>query len=246
MKPEVLKEIVKCAHGEGLKVSAHSICLPKDIKEAVEAGVDSIEHTPLGLIDEETFQMMKEKGVYWVPTAYCFNHWADLIANPELFDREEIRGAIPEPYHSIGKKSLAAQREAIKNKTDPNWVRFYEEMPNFKEKYFPVNFKNALKYGVKILAGVDAGMGGAGYVPHGYLYKELKLFVKHGMDEFEAIQAATITPAELLGVRDELGSIDIGKRADLVILGGNPIKDIANLGNVEYTIKDGKVVYSRY
>ena len=244
MKPEMLKAIVNCAHAEGLKVSAHSICLPAGIKQAVEAGVDSIEHTPLGLIEEETFKLMKENGVYWVPTAYCFNHWADLIENPDLFNREEIKEAIPEPYHSIGKKALMKQREAIKTEADPNWVRFYAEMPNYKQTYFPVNFENAIKSGVKIVAGVDAGMGGAGYVPHGFLYKELELFVQQGMDEYEAIRTATVNAAELLGAADELGSIDPGKNADLVILRANPLKNISDLRQIEYVIKDGKIVYN--
>lgn len=243
MSQELLKVIVKCAHDEGLKVSAHSICLPEGIKEAVEAGVDSIEHTPLGFLDDDTLNMMKEKGVYWVPTAYCFYHWVDLIDNPELFAKEEMKEAIPEPYYSIGLKALEKTREAIKSEVDPNWTRFYREMPNFKQKYFPVNFEKAIKYGVKIVAGVDAGMGGAGYVPHGFLYKELELFVKHGMDEFEAIRTATVNAAELLGVADELGSIDQGKKADLVILKENPLKNISDLRKVELVIKDGKIVY---
>ncbi len=244
MKPEVLKAIVKCAHDEGLKISAHSICLPAGIQQAVEAGVDSIEHTPLGLIDENTFKRMKEAEVCWVPTAYCFKHWADLIEGPDLFNSQEMKEAIPEPYHSIGKKALEKQREAIKSGTDPMWAKFYAEMPNFKQHYFPVNFKNAIKSGVKIIAGVDAGMGGAGYVPHGFLYKELELFVKHGMDEYEAIRTATVNAAELLGAADELGSIDPGKNADLVILRENPLKNISDLQQVEHVIKDGKIVYS--
>lgn len=243
MKMDVLQAIVKCAHDEGLKVSVHSICLPEGIKQSVEAGVDSIEHTPLGLLDDETLMMMRDKKIYWVPTAYCFNHWVDLIDNPEFFNREEIKEAIPEPYHTIGKKALDKTREAIKSQADPNWVRFYAEMPNYKQIYVPVNLKNAIKYGVKIVAGVDAGMGGAGYVPHGFLYKELEIFVKHGMDAYEAIRTATVNAAELLGASDELGSIDLGKLADLVILKANPLINISNIHSIELVIKEGKIVY---
>ena len=244
MTPEILKAITESAHKEGLKVSAHSICIPEGIKQAVEVGVDSIEHTPLGLIDEATFKRMKENGVCWVPTAYCFIHWSDLIDNPDLFSRQEVKEAVPEPYHSMGKKAIEKQREAIKSGTDPIWVKFYDEMPNYRQTYLPVNLENAIKAGVRIVAGVDAGMGGAGYVPHGFLYKELELFVKHGMDEYEAIRTATVNAAELLGVADELGSIDLGKKADLVILSANPLKNISDLNQVEFVIKDGKIVYS--
>ena len=244
MAPEILEEIVKCAHDEGLKVSAHSICLPEGIKQAVQAGVDSIEHTPLGLIDEVTFKQMKETGVYWVPTVYCFKHWADLIEYPELFNGQEMKEAIPQPYHSMGKKALEKQREAIRSGAEPNWAKFYAQMPVLLQKYFPVNFENAMKHGVKIVAGVDAGMGGAGFVPHGFLYKELEIFVKHGMDEYEALRTATINAAELLGLADELGSISLGKNADFVVLHANPLKNISDLQQIEYVLKDGKIVYS--
>ena len=246
MKLEVLKAIAKSAHEEGLKVSAHSICLPESIQQAVEAGVDSIEHTPIGLLEEETLQMMKEKEIYWVPTAYCFCHWAELIDHPELFDSEEVKEAIPEPYHSIGKKALQKTRDVIKSKADPNMVRFYEEIDNYKNTYFPVNLRNAIKCGVKIVAGTDAGMGGAGYVPHGFLYKELEMFVEHGMDAYEAIQTATVNAAELLGASEDIGSIAQGKKADLVILKADPIKDISNLHQIDFVIKDGKIVFECY
>ncbi len=244
MSPEILKAIVKCAHSEGLKVSTHAICMPEGIKQAVEAGVDSIEHTPLGLIDDETFKQMKENGTCWVPTAYCFIHWTDLIENPESFSRQEIKDAIPETYHSMGRKALEKQREEIKSGTEPNWAKFYAEMPNYRQKYLPVNLEKAIKFGVRIVAGIDAGAGGAGYVPHGFLYKELELFVKYGMDEYEAIRTATINAAKLLGVADELGSIDLGKNADLVILRENQLKNISALNQVEFVIKDSKIVYS--
>ncbi len=242
MKPEVVEAIVKYAHDEGLKVSAHSICLPEGMKQAVEAGIDSVEHAPLGFMDEETFRLMKEKGTYWIPTAFCFLNWADLIDDPERFNREEFKEAIRAPYHSIGKKALNKQREAIKSGADPNWKQFYSEMSNFRQRYFPANFENAIKYGVKIVAGVDAGMGGAGYVPHGFLHKELELFVEYGMDEYEAIRTATINAAELLGADDDIGSIETGKYADLVILRDNPLEDISHLHQIEYVIKDGRII----
>ncbi len=244
MSPEVLSAIVKCAHEEGLKVSVHSIGPTTGFQQAVDAGVDSIEHTPLGLIDEEVFKQMKERGVYWVPTAYCFQHWADLIQNPDLFSRQEMKQAIPEPYHSLGIRTLEKQREAIKTGKDPIWAKFYAEMPNYTQQYFPVNFRNAIHFGVKIVAGVDAGMGGAGYVPHGFLHKELEMFVNHGMDEYEAIRTATVNAAELLGIADKLGSVDLGKFADLVILRANPLNNISGLRQIEHVVKEGKIVYS--
>lgn len=168
------KAIVEEAHKEGLKVAAHTICWPEGFKEAVRAGVDSIEHTPLGLIDDETFEMMKSKELYWVPTAYCFYNWTNYIDNPDEYSRDEVRELIPEPFHSLGKKSLEKVRKEIKSGEDLIWGRFYHEMQPFKEAYFPKNFNRALEKGIKIVAAVDGGASGAGYVPHGQLHKELE------------------------------------------------------------------------
>ncbi|MCW3491703.1 amidohydrolase family protein [Dethiobacter alkaliphilus] len=245
MQPEVLEAIVEEAHNEGLKVAAHTICWPKGFKEAVTAGVDSVEHTPLGVIDDETFDLMKSKNIYWTPTAYCYYNWSDFIDNPEQYDNEEIRELIPEPFHAIGKKSLEQVREGIKSGEDLIWGNFYAEMKPFKESYFPKNFKNAVEKGVKIVAGVDAGASGAGYVPHGQLSKELELFVEHGMSEFEAIKTATINAAELLGLEKELGSIEIGKTADFVVLESSPLEDISNLNNINCVIKGGILAYQK-
>lgn len=245
MKAEVLKKIVEEAHNQGLKVAAHTVSWPEDFKEGVTAGVDSIEHTPLGLIDDETFDLMNKKNTYWVPTAYTFYNWSNFIENPEQYETEEMKELIPEPYHSLGKKSLEKMRKGIESGEDILWSRFYKEVKPFKETYFPTNFKNAMERGVKIVAAVDAGASGAGYVPHGQLYKELELFVEHGMSEFEAIQTATKNPAELLGIEKELGTIEEGKIGDFVILDNNPLTDISSLRKVNSVIKDGVIVYSK-
>ncbi|MBV1756460.1 MAG: amidohydrolase family protein [Dethiosulfatibacter sp.] len=244
MKPEVLRSIVQEAHNEGLKVAAHTISWPKDLKEAAKAGVDSIEHTPLGLMDDETLEIMESKNIYWVPTAYCFYNWSNFIDNPEEYNSQEMKELIPEPFYSVGKKSLDKAREGIKSGKDPIWSRFYAEIKPFKEEYFPINFKRAMDKGIKIIAAVDAGASGASYVPHGKLYKELELFVKHGMSEFDAILTATKNAAELLGLDKELGTIEIGKIGDLVVLNGNPLSNITNINDIHYVIKEGVIVGS--
>ena len=243
MNIDILSSIIKYAHDEGLKVSTHLICLPENFKEAAELGVDSIEHTPIGYIDDETFDIMRDKNIYWVPTAYCYFNWYNLITYPELYENDKIKEYIPKPYYLIGKKSLNRQREEIKNRIDPNWSHFYSEMPKFKEKYFPYNLKNAINKGIKIVAGVDAGMGESGYVHHGLLYKELEIFVQNGMDEYEALRTATINASEILGIEKEVGTIEIGKKADIVVLSKNPIEDISYLSEIRYVVKEGKILY---
>ena len=240
MKPEVLEAIVKCAYSEGLKVAAHTMALPEHIKQGVNAGLDSIEHTPFGIVDAETWERMREAGVCWVPTGFTFINAASLIKNPDLFNSCEYKEAVPEPYHSIGIEVLEKKRQAIQSGADPIWAKLCNEIaPRYEEEYFPINFENAIKAGVKIVAGTDAGAGGAGWVPHGFFYKELELFAKHGMPGHDVVRTATINAAELLGVADKLGSIDTGKFADFVILNENPLNNISALRHIECVIKNG-------
>ena len=70
---------------------------------------------------------------------------------------------------------------------------------------------------------------------------EFVYMVEGGMPAMEAIQAATVTTAELLGVRDELGSIVPGKLADIIAVDGDPLEDIAVLQSVSFVMKDGQV-----
>ena len=198
MKKEILEAIVEEAHNAGLKVAVHNICWTEGFKDTVRAGADSIEHTPLGLLDDETFDMMKEKNIYWVPTAYIFYNWSNFIDHPDEYEKMEIKELIPEPFYTLGKKTLDKTREGMMQGKNPVMKRFYDEITNFKEEYFPVNLRRAMEKNVKIVAGVDGGASGTGYVPHGQLYKELELFVANGMSEFEAIQTATVNAAELL------------------------------------------------
>jgi imidazolonepropionase-like amidohydrolase len=97
-------------------------------------------------------------------------------------------------------------------------------------------FAKAWKAGVTIAFGTDAGVS-----PHGDNALEFVYMVEAGMPPMEAIRAATLTAAELLGVQNELGSIAEGKLADIIAVEGDPLDDIAVLGNVSFVMKDGSV-----
>jgi imidazolonepropionase-like amidohydrolase len=91
--------------------------------------------------------------------------------------------------------------------------------------------------GVPIVAGTDMA------VPGYSLHRELELYVKAGFTPMEAIQAATIVPARAMGLGDEAGSLAVHKRADLLIVDGDPLSSIAELRRVETVIMDGHVYH---
>jgi imidazolonepropionase-like amidohydrolase len=92
--------------------------------------------------------------------------------------------------------------------------------------------------GVTIVAGTDQS------VPGHSLHRELELYVRAGFTPQEALQAATIVPARVMGMEKELGTIEKGKRADLIIVNGNPLENIHNIRNVEYVITNGSMYNS--
>src|SRR6266481_5032158 len=98
------------------------------------------------------------------------------------------------------------------------------------------NFGKAVRAGVKMAFGTDAGV-----CPYGSSGKQFAFMVKYGMTPMQAIQSATTNAADLLGHSNEIGSIKPGKYADLIAVGGDPLKDISVLENVEFVMKEGKV-----
>jgi imidazolonepropionase-like amidohydrolase len=98
-------------------------------------------------------------------------------------------------------------------------------------------FAKAYKEGVKIAFGTDAGV-----FKHGMNWLEFGYMIEAGMDPMDAIKTATIHAADLLGMRDELGSIEKGKWADIIAVDGDPLKDAKVFGKVVFVMKSG-VVY---
>lgn len=102
------------------------------------------------------------------------------------------------------------------------------------------SFKKAHQAGVKIAMGTDAGV-----FKHGTNLRELELMVEHGMTEMEAIVSSTKTAAECLGYDEDLGTIEVGKIADFILLNQNPLEDIKVLkdpNNIKVVSIDGKIV----
>lgn len=100
-------------------------------------------------------------------------------------------------------------------------------------------FAKAYKEGVKIAFGTDAGV-----FKHGMNWLEFGYMIEAGMKPMDAIKAATINAADLLDMKDQLGSIEVGKLADIVAVDGDPLKDPKVFGKVVFVMKEG-VVYKQ-
>lgn len=100
------------------------------------------------------------------------------------------------------------------------------------------NFAKAYAAGVRVAAGTDAGTP---FNPHGDLVRELALMVEYCMSPMEAIRCATLSAAEALGVERELGSVEVGKVADLIVSDGDPLSRIEDLRRPRLVMQAGRI-----
>ena len=100
-----------------------------------------------------------------------------------------------------------------------------------------------LKAGGKVVTGTDSG---AADIPGISLHRELEFMVAAGLTPMQALQAATKVGADYLGKGDELGTLEEGKLADLIIVNGNPLEDVRHTRRIEIVIKDGEMVDTLY
>ncbi len=106
-------------------------------------------------------------------------------------------------------------------------------------EYNTVGFGNAVRAGAKIAMGSDAGTA---FNDHGRSWRELIYMVKYGMTPMQAIVAATRNGADLLGIGSDVGTIETGKLADILVVEGDPLADIAQIGQTRVVIKEGEIV----
>lgn len=193
---EEMRAAVDEARKRELKVAAHAHGA-EGIRNAVEAGVHSIEHAVF--LDQEAIDRMKEKNVVLVMDLLAAHY--DLVeTNKDYTD-----------------KQLAHSNQ--------------EEYARYRQR-----FTQAYQAGVKMAFGTDAGV-----YPHGRNAEQFQLMVEAGMTPADAIRAATLWAADLIGIADYAGTLQAGNWADLIAVKGNPLDDITVLEDVRFVMKDGTV-----
>jgi imidazolonepropionase-like amidohydrolase len=205
------------AHRLGMTVTGH---LPRPLtwQTAVEQGYDGIAHMQLrgqSGSDESKQQIafFKQHGTVMDPTM----SWNELSAHSAAHPIESFLPGIdrlPRPL-----------------------ARMFASMPDSNGTGAPSPglklLKDARDAGLLVVAGTDKG------VPGFSLQREIELYVDGGMTPLEALQAATIVPARAMKLDKDTGSIEVGKRADLVILDGNPLEKISNVRASRFVVANG-------
>ena len=195
---EELQAAVEEAHKAGKPAASHAIG-NRGIKNALRAGIDSVEHG--FYLDDEAINVALKNGSYLVPT---------LIAVDQIVNNGAQRGI-------------------------PEWVvrKAESESGHHRE-----SFAAAVKSGMKIAAGTDAGTP---FNPHGDLALELEKMVEFGLPPMLALVAATSNAAELLRIRDSVGTVEPGKLADLILVDGDPLQDMSVVRRPTLVMQDGRL-----
>ncbi|MCF2492861.1 DPP IV N-terminal domain-containing protein [Dyadobacter chenhuakuii] len=232
MPDSLQKQVTEFAHRNGIPVSSH------EIFPAAGYGVDAVEHigatsrrgysTKLSAENnsyQDVVQIIAKLGLNITPTASLHGGLHYLInKDTAFFDNRQFQS-----FYS--KESIQELRESgeLRLKTNPAFLTSFGNIQK--------TLKAILAAGGRVTPGTDSPI----IAPGVSLHAELQSWVDGGITPFQALRSATLWSAESVGVGDDLGSIEAGKLADLIILDGDPLTNIKDLLNVKTVIKNGIV-----
>ena len=224
IKPDVLRAITAEAHRHGLTVTGH---VPDGMNamEAVEAGLDQINHRQyvdavMRLNPRAAIDSFKKHGTVIDPTLALYELLVRPFTVPIATFEPGVTKVAPElatPINGMGLPPDAAEQQRAKTA---------EGIANVGALH---------RAGIPIVAGTDQA------VPGYSLHREIELYVTAGFSPLEALQAATIAPARAMKKDGEAGTLEKGKRGDLVVLDGNPLEDIRNTRRIYRVITNGRI-----
>jgi Tol biopolymer transport system component/imidazolonepropionase-like amidohydrolase len=227
--PDLLqRRAIEGAHRIGIPVSSH------EIYPSALSGVDSVEHTSatsrrgystkqslLGRAYEDVIQIVSASGMTITPTLALSGYGRAAAQDPSLLDDPRMRLLQP-AWTGEALASRVARGGGAGSAPPSTWKTVLD----------------LHRAGAKLIAGVDSPLTPFASA----LHIEMEDFVNAGLPPIEAIRTATINPAILMGAGRDLGTIEAGKLADMIIVDGNPLADIRDTRRVVTVIKNG-VVY---
>lgn len=250
VKLEQVKAVADEAHRLGMTVTGH---VPEGLNayQVIDAGQDQINHITYiddimrAPLPDNATRAERRNAVVNIDASSAESQKAltflkdhHTVVDPTLSLYELFTGTTAHPPASFEPGIDKIPSELAQPLTD---VGPPSQNSELGEKIFHKNLAvvGALhRAGIPIVAGTDQG------VPGHSLHREMELYVQSGFTPLEAIQAATIVPARVMGLDKELGTVEKGKRGDLILLTADPLKDIHNSRSVEYVITNGTLYHT--
>jgi imidazolonepropionase-like amidohydrolase len=230
---EIYSAILDEAHKQNIDVVGH---IPHEItiRQAKEVGQKTFEHFKAYILDaglvltnENYIQETKGLKAWNCPTFYTY--------------RDSLRG---DAATKLINESIEMKYASWRDKND--WLEIAKETPDanlkLQQNILPLEtkiFKDLLPIYDRWLAGTDSGGGYPFMVPGFSLHDELRIMNENGLTAYQTLKAATINAALAMNQEKEFGMIEVGKRADLLILKSNPFQKISNLKNIDSVVVRG-------
>ena len=232
MPPDVYTALIDEAHKRNLRVASHLFNLA-DAKGMVNAGLDVIAHSIRDRdVDSGFVAELKRRNVGYIPTVTRDLSVFQYVSTPDY---------VTDPFFLRGNPLYAPQIERVKDPALHEKTRNNPGTAPAKAGFDQAlrNIKLLSDGGVMIAMGTDSGTGTGrwqGYFEH----VEMELMVKAGMTPMQTLVAATGNAAKVMKIDDELGTLQPGKRADLVVLNADPLADIKNTRSIDSVWIDGR------
>jgi imidazolonepropionase-like amidohydrolase len=217
---------------QGLRMIVHATELP-NAKEAIEAGASVLVHdVEEGLVDQAFLQAARRKGTIVIPTLTVLEGYADVFLGRspgqrypldcvDPVTRKKLESILPDSLRARGKAFWSSPKaDALMSTSLENLRRMYHA-------------------GISIAMGTDAGNPGTVHGPS--VYREMDLMQQAGMPAAAVFASATMVAARALGLDHEIGSVAVGKSADLAVFAKDPTRDIHNARELRFVVRNGKM-----
>ncbi|NNK76234.1 MAG: amidohydrolase family protein [Maribacter sp.] len=235
----IVKAIIDEAHKNNLKVAVHAT-QRITAQLAVENGADYLVHSVDDEILKDDFvQLIKKSKTVLCPTLIVHSGYLNTFGQKINLSSYELQKA--DPYQLGSLLDLKHLSDTLLIKNYKKYANSQKSVSSLKkaDSISMLNLKILSDAGVLIVTGTDAGNIGTLHTSS-YL-TELKAMQKSGMSNWNIIQASTINGAKVFDKESEFGTVDIGKKANLVLLDANPIEDIENVTKINTIFNKGAI-----
>lgn len=226
------------ADSVGLPLIVHATGL-WEAKDAIRAGAEVLVHSVFDdPVDEEFLRLAGENDVIYVPTLTVTEGYANAYLG-------KTAAEMPYPERCVDAETRRLYRRGLPGEERPGWARGRdaEAPPNPSLEQGVANLERVHAEGITVATGTDAGNPGTAHGPS--IFREMELMARAGMTPMEVLVASTRNAARAMGRGGDLGTVEPGKKADLLVLDGNPLEDLAAASSVATVVKGGEVVRER-
>jgi len=225
MPVDLLAKIIRYYNLHGIRTTVH-ISSELRALDAIYAGSDTLAHPVIqGPVSESFVKLMAAKKTPFASTLTIGDDYNRLVEHPEYLDQSLYVASLS-----------AAERARLKTQTRAEWkARTWTAWMKVMNPIAQENVRKVHAAGGVVACGTDESSGAA-------TQRELELLAEAGIPPLEVIRIATYNSAVFLGKADQLGSIDAGKLADLVLLSKDPTADINSAKSIVFVMKDGQII----